>query len=262
MDRTKVRYAAALSMLLVVDGERAWADESAPRRFGDRGQLVITADRLVPLVGYTTRSITASDGDTTTTVTDSGASLALLVGHEPSFGAMHTIPRVAVDYTFLRGLTLGASFVVAFGIDGTHTEDRAPKAGPRAVRENTLPGATLLGFAPRFGYALALSKDLTFWPRAGVAFSSMASQREETSNLGVTSTATVRDTLFSLDLDPQLVWTPLPHVLVHVGPTANIPLTGAHETAFEQGPEVKERSDDLTIFHFGISAGLGVWFDL
>ncbi|OJY28787.1 MAG: hypothetical protein BGO98_08045 [Myxococcales bacterium 68-20] len=262
MSRRTVHCAAALSMLSLANGGRAWADDAAPRRFGDRGQLVVTADRLMPLAGYTTQSITASDGDTTTKTTDSGASMAFLVGREPSLGTMHTVPRVALDYTFLRGLTVGASFALAFGIDGTHTEDRAPKVGPRTVRENTIPGATLLGFAPRFGYVLALPKNFAFWPRAGIAFYSMESQREETSNLGVTSTATVRDTVFSLDLDPQLVWTPLPNVLVHAGPIANIPLTGTHETAFAQGPEVKERSDDLTIFHFGISAGLGVWFDL
>ena len=42
----------------------------------------------------------------------------------------------------------------------------------------------------------------------------------------------------------------------------NVPITGAHETSFEQGVESKDRSDDLTIFHFGLSAGLGAWFDL
>jgi len=107
-----------------------------------------------------------------------------------------------------------------------------------------------------------LGRNLTFWPRAGLAFYSVKSQREVTNNIGVTSSSTVTDTMFSLDLDPQVVWTPLPHVLVHAGPLATIPITGAHETSFAQAGEVKDRSDDLTVFHFGISAGLGVWFDL
>ncbi len=238
----------------------ASADE--PRPFGDRGQLIVTADRLVPLVGYTSQSITESDGDITTKTTDTGASVAFLFGREPQFGVMHTVPRVAVDVTVFPRVTIGTSFAVAFGLDGTHTEERTPRAGQRTVRENAIPGSTLLGFAPRVGYVVPLGRNLTFWPRAGLAFYSVKSQREVTSNLGVTSSAAETDTIFSLDLDPQLVWTPLPHVMAHVGPLANLPLAGAHETSFAQAAEVKDRSDDLTVFHFGISAGLGVWFDL
>lgn len=263
MNRRSVLGALALcTSLAATESARAESTDAQPARFGERGQLVVTADRLVPIVGYTTQSITAIDGDTTTKVTDSGASLAFLVGREPSLGVVHTVPRVAFDFTFLRRLTIGTSFALAFGIDGTHTEERTPRVGPRTVREGSNPGATLLGFGPRVGYVLLLRKDLAFWPRAGLAFYSVKAQREQTSNLGVSSTATETDTTFSLDLNPQLVWTPLPHVLVHVGPLANVPLTGSHETSFAQGAEQKDRSDDLTIVHFGISAGLGVWFDL
>jgi hypothetical protein len=261
MRRQTFLRAAAFTTVLASAGH-AWAEEAPPPRFGDQRQLIVTADRLVPLVGYTTQSITAIDGDTTTRTTDSGASLAFFVGREPGLGVMHTTPRVAFDATVLRRLTVGASFTLAFGIDGTHTEERTPRAGPRTTRENTIPGATLLGFAPRIGYVIPLHEKLAFWPRAGIAFYSVKSQREQTSNLGVTSSATETDTAFSLDLDPQLVWTPYPHVLVHVGPLANIPLAGSHDTAFAQGTELKDRSDDLTIFHFGVSAGLGIWFDL
>jgi len=249
----------ALSTTIATTG-LGWAEE--PPRFGERGQLVVTADRLVPLLGYTSQSITASDGDITTKTTDSGASIAFLVGREPQLAAMHTVPRVAADVTVLRRLTVGAALVLAFGLDGTHTEERTPRVGPRTVRENTAPGATLLGFAPRVGYVVNLGRQLAFWPRVGIAFHSVKSEREVTNNVGVTSSATVTDTTFSLDLDPQLVWTPLPHVLVHAGPLANLPITGAHETSFAQGADVKDRSDELTIFHFGLSAGLGVWFDL
>jgi len=251
-------FATVLASLASAGRGRAEGDT----RFADRGQLVVTADRLVPLFGYSTQSITSTDGDTVTKTSDSGASFAFLVGREPSLGTMHTVPRVAVDVTVLPRLTIGTSFVLAFGIDGTHVEERTPKNEPATKRENENPGATILGFAPRVGYVLPIGKKLAFWPRAGLAFYSVKSQREATSNLGVTSTATETDTMFALDLDPQLVWTPLPNVLAFAGPLANLPLTGAHETSFAQGSELKDRSDDLTVFHFGVSAGLGVWFDL
>lgn len=238
---------------------RAQAEEG---RFGERGQLVLNADRLVPLFGYTVQSLTANDGDATTKTIDSGASFAFFVGKEPSLGTMHTVPRVAVDFTVLPELTVGTAFVVAFGLDGTRVEERTPTNQAATKRETSSPGATILGFAPRVGYVVSLGKSFAFWPRAGLGFYSVKTERAATSNLGVTATATETDTLFSLDLDPQLVWTPIPHVLVFAGPRANVPLTGAHETSFAQGAEAKDRSDDLSIFHFGVSAGFGAWFDL
>ncbi len=259
MIRRTAPGAMALTTLLLA----AWsARAESDGRFGERGQLVVAADRLVPVVGYTTQSITSVQGDTTTKVTESGASLAFFVGREPSLGAIHTVPRVAADYFVFPHLTLGGAFVVALGVDGTRTEERRPSGGQATTRENVRPGATILGFAPRVGYVLRLSDQLAFWPRAGFAFYSVHSEREQTNNVGVTSAATETDTIFALDLDPQLVWMPLAHVLLHAGPVANLPLTGSHETAFVQGPDRQERSDALSIFHLGISAGLGVWFDL
>ncbi|MCW5833233.1 MAG: hypothetical protein KIS78_12605 [Labilithrix sp.] len=256
--RTAPGALALTTLLFATWSARAEGDG----RFGERGQLVVTADRLVPIVGYTTQSITAVQGDTTTKVTESGASLALFVGREPSLGAMHSVPRVAADVTVWPRLTIGGSFVVAFGIGGTRAEERRPSVGRATARENVLPGSTVLGFAPRVGYVLRLTDTLAFWPRAGLAFYSVRSEREQTNNVGVTSAAAETDTVFSLDLDPQLVWTPLPHVLLHAGPVANLPLTGSHETAFVQGPDAEERSDALSIFHLGVSAGLGFFFDL
>lgn len=236
----------------------------APRVFGERSELIITADRLVPLVSYTATSVTEPQGSASAHITDTGGSVAFLLGREPSFGVMHTVPRVAVDYSVARRFTIGTAFVFALGIGGSHREERTVPGEPTATRENDADQPTLLGFAPRAGYVLTLSRSrgLHFWPRAGLSFYSMRSERAATTNTGITSTAATTDTLFSLDLDPQIVWTPLSHVLVSGGVLANLPLTGTHETSFEQAADVKERSDDLSVFHFGISLGLGIFFDL
>jgi hypothetical protein len=258
MNRIALGFIASLALLATES--KAWAVDEI--RFGEKGQLIVSADRLFPLVSYTTQSITSSQPELTTSVTDSGWSMAFFVGHEPTLGAAHTIPRLAVDYTVSRRLTMGIAFALAFGIDGTHTEERTPVGEPQTVRENSSPGSTLLGFAPRAGYVLPINPQFAFWPRAGFGFYSMKSSREETSNLGVTSTATQTDTHFSLDLDPEFVWTPIPHVIAYAGPLLNLPLTGSHETTFEQATDSKDRSDDLSVFHLGISVGLGIWFDL
>jgi hypothetical protein len=257
----------AATLLALLAGSRAVAAQEIvppppPPRFGDRGQLVLGADRLLPLASYTTQTVTAIEGATTTKITDSGGSFALFLGREPSLGAVHTIPRLAFDFSVMNRITIGTSFAFAFGLTGRHTEERSPADGPQTTRDNRAPGTTIIGFAPRVGYILPLGARVAVWGRAGFGFYSVKSAVEQTTNLGVTSTATQTDTIFSLDLDPQLVWLPLEHVLLHVGPLVNVPLTGSHATAFSQGSDSKDRSDDLFLLHVGLSAGLGVWFDL
>lgn len=259
---TRMVLGAALLLAMLAVPAPASAQELARPRFGDRGQLVLTADRLLPVASYTTQTITSIEGATTTKVTDDGASVALFIGREPSLAAVHTIPRLAADFTVMTHVTVGTSFAFAFGLPGSHTEERSPADGPTTTRENRAPGTTILGFAPRIGYVVPLGPHFAVWGRAGFAFYSVKSRVEQTTNLGVTSAATQTDTIFSLDLDPQLVWLPLDHVLVHIGPLVDVPVMGAHETAFSQGSDSKDRSDDLSIFHVGISAGLGAWFDL
>jgi hypothetical protein len=259
--------ALLLGLAVLAATRAAAADEPVqepPARaaFGDRGELLVSADRLVPLLGYTTQSITARQGDVTTTVTDDGTSVALLFGREPGLGSVHTVPRVAFDFTVLRRVTLGTSIIFAFGLGGDHSEERTSSVEPTTKRESRAPLSTIVGFAPRAGYVLPLGARFALWPRAGLGFYSVSSKSEETSNLGVTSTTRVTDTVFSLDLDAQLVWLPTPHVFLNVGPLVNVPLTGAHDTTFSQAFEAKERSDDLSLFRVGVAAGFGAWFDL
>ena len=258
--RTSLLAVTALIAVLTLC-PRASAQEE-PRRLGARGQLILTADRLLPLVSFTTQTITSQEGAATTKVTDSGASLAFFVGKEPTLAAVHTLPRLAFDLTVREHLTVGSAFAFAFGLAGTHSEERVAGDGATTGRDTRSPRATILGFAPRVGYVVSLGPHLALWPRAGFAFYSVKTRSEQTNNAGATSASTDTDTLFSLDLDPQLVWTPIPHVLLQVGPLVNVPLTGSHETSFSQGSDAKDRSDDLSVFHIGLQAGLGAWFDL
>jgi hypothetical protein len=252
----------ATALVTALIPSRPAAAQEEPRSFGARHQLILTADRLLPLLSVTTQTITSNDGAVTTEVTDSGTSVAFLVGREPALGAVHTLPRVAADFTVHDRLTVGSSFAFAFGFAGTHSELRIAGDGTQTSRDTRSPRATIFGFAPRFGYVVPLGPRFALWPRAGFAFYSVKTRSEQTNNAGTTPTSTDTDTLFSLDLDPQVVWTPIPHVLLHLGPLVNVPLTGSHETSFAQGSDEKSRSDDLSLFHIGLQAGLGVWFDL
>ena len=68
------------------------------------------------------------------------------------------------------------------------------------------------------------------------------------------------DTVLSLDIDPQLVVTPTQHFFFHFGPIFNIPLTGSSTDETAIGPNASSTARDLSVFHFGISIGLGAWF--
>lgn len=241
--------------------EQSRPPSAAPPSFGERGQLILTADRLLPLASFTAQTITASQGATETKTSDRGASFALLVGREPGLGSMHTVPRLAVDFAVMDHLTVGTSFVVAFGLGGSHSEERTQNGGATARKHNA-PEATILGFAPRVGYVVPLSARLAFWPRAGVAFYSARSKTEQSNDAGAVSTTTDSDTLFSFDVDPQLVWSPATGFFLHGGPIANLPLSGAHTSEFAQAGSAGTRTDDLSVSHVGVSVALGGWLSL
>ena len=123
--RTVVRSSTLVATLAGLAGlftaRHASADEA--NGFGEKTQLIVSADRLMPAFSYTSQTLTATQGGATLKTTDSGTSAALLFGREPNLGVVHTIPRVAFDFTIIRHLTLGGSVAVAFGLGGTHEED-------------------------------------------------------------------------------------------------------------------------------------------
>jgi hypothetical protein len=225
--------------------------------FGDKGQLIITADRLMPLISYSSQTVTMTQSGQETKVTDNGTSIALLLGREPALAVNpHAIPRLAIDYTVIDRLTVGGSFVLAFGLGGSHTTETGNNS-----QKNDAPKATLVGFAPRVGYVLPLTQTFGFWPRVGIAFYSVSSKDEEIRG-GNTITTTNTDSVWSIDLDPQFVWVPLQHFFAHFGPVLNIPFAGSRSTEVVQGGSSSTTSNDFSVFHFGLSAGLGGWFDL
>lgn len=253
--------ALALGLVLASATQARVAEADEPgRRFAGGGAVIVSVDRLLPLVSHTRQKVEWSEGSVANRVEDSGTAFAF-AGREPSLGAVHTVPRLAIDVGLGGGLTVGTSFAFAVGVAGPHAETRSSAGLPDVVRENDAPRGTLLGFAPRVGYALPLTRTLAVWPRAGFSFHALETATEESSSAAVIRTETT-DTLFSLGAEAQVVWTPFEHVVLLAGPVLDAPLMGAHATTLEQGGVVKERSDDLRVWHFGLSCAMGFTFDL
>jgi hypothetical protein len=234
------------------------AHAQSANNFGEKHQLIVSADRLLPLLSFSSESLTATQGGNTTTTTDTGTSIAFLIGREPNLAVVHTLPRVAFDFVVVRHFTLGGAFAFGVGIGGKHEED----GGNNTIRTTDTPNNTIIGFAPRAGYVIPFASTLAFWPRLGFAFYSVSETSHGTGNNNVDITTTNKDTILSLDLDPQLAWVPVEHFFIHVGPILNIPISGSRSVETETGSNSQTVKNDLSVFHIGLSAGLGGWFDL
>lgn len=234
--------------------------------FGEKGQLIVTADRLLPLFSYTSSSVTRTENNIELTDSRSGSNISLLLGRNLAIEGsnldvpvnVHTIPRVTVDITVIPRLTLGAGIAVGFGLGGTNEDDNL-RGGVRTTRSSDGPTATAVGFVPRVGYVLPLGDIFAFWPRLGFGFYSI-SRSQETNNGA--STVRLTDTLFSLDIDPQFALVPVEHFFIHAGPVVNIPITGSRSISTTTGATTDERSIDASVFNVGLSAGLGGWFNV
>jgi hypothetical protein len=159
---------------------------------------------LIPVLSYTSQTVTSTVGGAQFKTTDSGTSMAILFGREPSLGVVHTLPRIAFDYVIVKHLTLGGAFAFAIGLGGSHTED-LPNGQSRKVDAGK---TTVVGFAPRVGYVIPLGDVFAFWPRAGFAFYSVSTSTPSVGPQNVAVTTTDSDTVLSLDLDPQFAWCP------------------------------------------------------
>lgn len=267
--KANVGIACGLAAVLLFAAKGASAQGHA-NGFGEKGQLILTADRLVPVFSYTYGTVTHQQNNGETTTSSSGSGLSLLFGQNLADTGtrgvpinVHTIPRVAFDITVIRSLTVGAGVAFGFGLGGTNEVETRPNGGRATSTSNDAPTATAIGFTPRVGYIVPIGSVFAFWPRLGMGIYSISSSHEEPAPGNAVATVKTNDTLFSLDLDPQFAIVPLEHFFFHVGPVVNIPLTGSRSGERTIGNNTTPlSSDDATMFNFGISAGLGGWFNV
>ncbi len=264
MNRGLVTFACVVLATLAWSGSSRAQDAKG---FGSKGQLIISADRLFPLFSYTSSSETEHpNNNETRTTSNHGSSFVLLLGNEPQAPTVinpHTLPRAAVDFTVIDRLTVGGDLVIGFGLGGSHkVED--DQGGTTRSTSTDAPTVTIIGIGPRVGYVLPLNDWLAFWPRGGISFYSIRVKSVETPNNPnqPETTTTNSATVFSIDLDPQLVIVPTQHFFFTGGLLMNIPLGGSLKSETSTGGTTTSVSNDFSIFHFGLEVGLGGWLDL
>jgi hypothetical protein len=230
--------------------------------FGQQGQFIISADRLVPLFGFSHASEdNATNGmETKNTATATQSSLSFFYGSTLNTNDLfYTVPRLGFDYTIIPHFTLGGDVVLFFTLGNSTGGEVDFMNGTKNTTSTDQPKNTLFGIAPRAGYIFGLNNLFSLWLRGGLSFYTLSSKTSGNSTNGdVTTTNSVHQ--FSLDLDPQLVITPIPHLGFTAGLTGDIPFAGGHSTETDSGGNSTTFSAGSSIFYFGLTLGMLGYF--
>jgi hypothetical protein len=246
--------------------------------FGDQGQFILSADRLFPAFGYTKASVDQAGplGGGVQKVTDAEdmSMLGLFWGGAPAYGLgtggaggtvfsvpnVFTVPRVGFDYTIIPNVTIGGNLIVFFTLGGNRSEQTIFTNGSTQTSTSNEPTSTIFGIAPRGGYILRLSDLLALWLRGGFSFYTVNVKQTTTDNAGNQTTYSVGYNQLAIDLDPQLVITPVPHFGFNVGLTGDIPLTGGHFVSITTPNSSQSVSAGSSLLFIGVTAGILGWF--
>ena len=224
--------------------------------FGTKGQLIFSADRLIPLFAYTSNKVTEGDGSTVSTHSTTLSVLPNINGlgggnNSPTF---YNVPRLAFDYTIIDRLTLGGS--IAFSVTpGAGTDFKDGRTGATGSRDAAT--TTYFSIAPRVGYILPLSDMFAFWPRGGLSFHTLSNKSPDTD---VTTTNSFNQ--WAINLEAMFALVPVQNFFFLAGPVIDIPLTGTIKSETTRGGRTDSTSNDFSSFHTGLSVGIGGYFGL
>jgi hypothetical protein len=269
MTRTLAVVGAAMGVLLTTSVAGA---QTTGEGFGQRGEFVFSADRLVPVISFTQNKVTFDKANPNVSVSTTGSGLSLLWGNNSVFGfqggggvagftgggdsTFYTTPRVGFDYVFLPNWTIGGDLFVFFTLGKSQTVTTG-----NVSRDVNQPSANAVGIAPRVGYIFGLSPLLSFWLRGGLSYyhagtsikDGTCTDQSDTTGLGV----------FGLDIDPQLVISPAPHFAFEVGPAVDIGFAGsASVTNVGAGNcnTTVTTSGGYSSYNIGLTGGMIGWF--
>ncbi len=219
MMRSLIAIAVVASGLLAGSMARAQAQQ----QFGDKGEFIIGGDRLMPLLAYShfSRSVPPPGGTTDASEGGDNTTLGLFYGSTldlnnhgdvdtdfPS-SAFFAVPRVGLDYVIAPNITIGGDVVVFFTLGGGRSTQTDFANGTSMTSQQESQSLTVFGIAPRAGYIMKLTDAFSLWLRGGLSF---YNGTLKTSGPGGATQTNDSQYQFALDLEPQLVYTPIPHV--------------------------------------------------
>ena len=218
--------------------------------FGAQGQFILSADRLFGVNIWSAKIELDNETDSA-----SGTGINLLQGNDvviPFGMAIVTVPyatpRLGFDYTAAANISVGGGLSVVTR-SGTN---ESTINGTTASQDQ--PSVTGFSFSPRFGYILGINPTISLWFRGGITYFSQ--KWESKTDIGASSiTNDVTVTGLALNLEPQLVITPVPHFGLTAGLAGDIPLSG-NATIATSGATSTSQDRSTKITNFGLSFGL------
>ena len=243
------------------------ASAQAKGAFGEQGEFIFSADRLVPIFAYTNNKVTNDKVNPNQSNSVSGSSFSLLYGGNfagvpaanvgignPTF---YNFPRVGFDYTVIRDLTVGGDVFIFFTLGGS-----TQRCAGSTCQSNDSATGNAWGIAPRVGYILGMTDLLSFWLRGGISYYH-GTMNTNATRCGRTDTDSTNAGVFGIDIDPQLVISPVNHFGFEVGPAIDWGFAGNYST---DQPDVggcgttTSTSLGYTSLNVGVTGGLFGWF--
>jgi hypothetical protein len=208
-------------------------------------KAIVSLERVVSLVTWESVSVSPSGGSSATgTVTTFGTFASAPGGAGDAFAL---VPRLAVDGVVGHGFTLGAAAWIFVDVSSSTSSMGTSQDNPKR---------TYGGVAPRLGYIVPLTPSLAFWPRAGVAYSTVSkSSNNSASATGLGSGASLNQ--FSVDLEGNLVYSPFPHLGFDLELFGSIPASGNASVNNGNGTSSSVPIAEAVV---GLTGGILGWF--
>jgi hypothetical protein len=196
---------------------------------GEQGAVVVSAERLF---GFSHTRV-SQGGDAV-----NSTKLGLLVSG--GVASPYDMPRLSLDLSPVRGLTLGGAVGFVHASGSTSRGDQSRDTG----------GGDMFLFAPRAGFALPIASSAVLWLRGGVTY-----YHASVDLAGGSGGLTESGVAFSLD--PTIAFMLMDRVGLTVAFSADLPLSGGIEGSSGIGQTVEI---DATVRHLGILFGLAAVF--
>jgi len=209
------------------------------QQFGDRGQLVITAENLMGISVERIGWDVANNTETSTTNNRFG----LL--YSRSTGSLRA-PWIGGHYFVIPNLSIGATI----GFETQGGSQTSTQGGTTVTTDRDNSSAFV--FLPKVGYALMFNNMVGFWFRGGPGVAHYGTSNPNTSRSDAWN-------FWFLSLDALLVVTPVQYFAFYAGPQLNLSFTGSYSQTNNNGSTV---SWDASYRSFSIDAGIIGYFNL
>jgi hypothetical protein len=217
---------------------------------GEDGQFIFAIERITGLFFDSQKLEYRNDGvDYEHTVKSTSFGLFGVDSDSPS-----ALPRFALDYVVIGGLSVGATFV--FSTRG-YSLDRAPGLPPATTPAAAPDGLTVLA-GGRVGWAYAFDETFGIWPRAGLSYASTSADQELSNPVDGERIGRFESESHFLQANLEILAaiSPVEHIVLFAGPYLDLGLAGGYSLQHVGEPGDLDRRDaHLTSFGVLVHAG-------